>query len=371
MSTQNGELDPAPEPRRALKVGLLGCGTVGAPVASALLEEGGALEQAAGVPLELARVAVHHPGKQRPVVLPSDIVTIDPLAVAIDPSIDIVIEVMGGINPAFGCIIGALDDNKSVVTANKELLAGPGASLLDDDSSADLSFEAAACGAIPIVRTLKECRGADRIESFTGIFSGTCNFVLSRMTRSRCSFDDALAEAQRLGYAESDATADIEAFDAGAKVALLARVAFGAPVNIDSVDRKGIADIDKIRIGEAASEGYVYKLVGGARRIGSRVDAWVRPVLVPRADPMAQIEGAENAVSVQTTLGGRLRFQGQGAGGEPTAAAVLGDLVRAARRRVQRASTLPPCLASTKEALTSPHVATESGSPVVSSGTGG
>lgn len=338
-----GDTNPSLSRPEVLRVGLLGCGTVGSPVAKALLGDGRALEQATGVELELVRVAVRDPNKLRRVQLPAGIVSTDALAVAIDPAIDIVIEVMGGTEPALECILGALGDNKSVVTANKELLAGLGAQLLDDPNT-DLFFEASVCGAIPIIKTLKEYCAADRIESFTGIFSGTCNYVLSQMTRSRCSFDHALAQAQELGYAEADASADIEAFDAAAKVAVLARVAFGHQLTIDDVNRKGISGIDRTRIGEAASEGYVYKLVGGARRVESGVDAWVRPVLVARDDPLAHIGGAENAVSIKTARAGRLRLQGQGAGGDASAAAILGDVVAAARRRVQGGKVIP-CLA--------------------------
>lgn len=326
-------------PPGTLRVGLLGCGVVGSHVAKALLEDAAALERAAGARLKLTRVAVRHPRKSRSVHLPAQIVTTSALGVAIDPDVDIVVEVIGGIDPAFGAILGALSDNKAVVTANKELLAGPGAALLDD-STADLHFEASVCGAIPIVKTLKEYCAADRIEGFRGIFSGTCNFVLSRMTRSRSLFEDALAEAQRLGYAEADPGADIGAFDAAAKVAILARVAFGAPVTVDDVEREGISGIDRTRIRKAFSEGFVYKLIGEARRVGERLELWVRPHLVPRDDPLAWVDGQDNAVYIQTARGGRLRLQGPGAGGEPTAAAVLGDLVSAVRTRVRGNSVL-------------------------------
>lgn len=320
--------------RQPLRVGLLGCGTVGTPVAQALLEDRASLERAAGVRLELTRVAVRNTNRARAVTLPRAIVTTDALAVAIDPEIDIVVEVMGGTDPALGCILGALADNKSVVTANKELLAGVGVTLLDAPD-ADLAYEASVCGAIPIVRTFREYCLADRIESFTGIFSGTCNFVLSQMARANCSFDQALDKARRLGYAEADASTDVSGLDAAAKVAILARVAFGIALGIEDVDRKGIAAIDRSRVGEAASEGYVYKLLGGARRVGSGVDAWVRPVLVPRHDPLALIDGVENAVLIETGRAGRLTLQGPGAGGDATATAVLGDLVAAARWRTR------------------------------------
>lgn len=335
--------EPHVSPPEVLRVGLLGCGTVGSPVAQALLDDGDALERAAGARLELARVAVRDPNKERPVRLPPEIFTTDALAVAIDPGIDIVIEVMGGTDPALSAIVGALGDNKSVVTANKELLAGTGASLLDDPE-ADLSFEASVCGAIPIIQTLKDYCAADRIDSVSGIFSGTCNFIFSRMSERGCSFDEALFDAQQLGLAEADPSADIEARDAAAKVALLARVAFGIPITINDVNRRGISGIDRIRVRDAASEGYVYKLIGRARRVTTGIEAWVRPVLVPRDDALAKVDGPENAVVIETARAGRLMLQGPGAGGAPTAAAVLGDLVAIARRRVGRRKPIP-CVA--------------------------
>lgn len=315
-----------------LRVGLLGCGTVGSPVAKALLEDGASLARATGARLELARVAVRHPHKSRPVRLPAEIVTTDALAVAIDPGIDIVIEVIGGTDSAIGAILGALSDNKAVITANKGLLAGLGADLLDES---ELYFEAAVCGGIPIVRALKESCAGDRVVAFTGIFSGTCNFVLHRMTVSGCPLEDALAEAQRLGYAEADPAADIEGFDAAAKVAILARVAFGVPVSADDVARVGISGIDARRIADIREKGCVYRLVGQGRRTPSGVELWVRPELLSADDPLARVGGTDNAVFVTTERAGTLAFHGAGAGGEPTAAAILGDLVAAARRRVQ------------------------------------
>jgi homoserine dehydrogenase len=284
---------------------------------------------------------VRDPFKVRPVNLAPGLVTPDALAIAIDPGIDVIVEVMGGSEPAHAAILAALGDNKSVVTANKELLAGIGAGLLDDPGS-DLHYEASVCGAIPIVRTLKEYCSADRIEGFTGIFSGTCNFVLSQMTRTRCSFEEALVLAQHLGFAEADPAADIDGFDSAAKVALLARIAFSQPLTIEDVDRRGIAGIGRQEIDGASSDGLVYRLVGGARRVGERIDLWVRPELVPNDDAFARVEGTENAVFVETARAGSLRLFGTGAGGEPTAAAIVSDLITVARTRV-RARRVPVC----------------------------
>lgn len=326
-----------------MRVGLLGCGTVGTPVARALLEEADTLARAAGARLELTGVAVQHRERQRAVDLPPHLVTTDALAVAIDPSIDIVIELIGGIEPALSSIRAALGDNKAVITANKELLAGPGRDLLDDPGS-DLYFEASVCGAIPIVRALKESFAGERIDAFSGILSGTCNFVLNEITERGCSLDEAIREAQRRGYAEADPTADIEAFDAAAKVAILGRVAFGVPAGIEDVARQGIRGISRSLIAGAASQGLVCKLVGGGRRTPNSPELWVKPVFVAADDPLAHVTGAQNSVLVETSRAGRVVLNGAGAGGDPTAAAVLGDLVSAARRRAH-ASRLIPCVA--------------------------
>lgn len=344
------ELDGAPSssfggPRRRFRVGLLGCGTVGSAVAQALLQDVSALDDAAGVRCELAGVAVRDPHKSRPVDLSAHWVTTDALAVAIDPDIDIVIELIGGIEPALTSIKAALADNKIVITANKELLAGAGADLLQDLDS-DLHFEGSVCGGIPIVRAFKESLSGDRVESFTGIFSGTCNYVLSRMTERRCSFIDALTEAQHLGFAEADPAADIEAFDAAAKVAILARIAFGLPATIRDVQREGISTLERSVLAEAASQGLVCKLIGGGRRGREGVELWVKPTIISKDHELAGVGGFENAVVVETRRAGRLTFQGAGAGGHPTAAAVLGDLVTAVRRRVASGNA-SPCLAAT------------------------
>lgn len=314
-----------------LRVGLLGCGTVGSPIANALLNDSRTLTRAAGCQLELARVAVRDPHRARSVAVPGEIITTDALAVSIDPDIDVVIEVMGGVDPALACIQGALGEGKAVITANNVLLGGPGARLLDDPD-ADLYFEAAVCGAIPIVTLLKEYCAADRVESLTGIFSGTCNFVLSTMTEEHCSFEEAVRRAQALGYAGSNPSGEIEALDGAAKVALLARVAFGLPITTSDVERQGICHFDQAIVTSVAKEGFVYKLVGHAQRLGDSIDAWVGPALLPREHPFAQVSGVDNAVTIQTKRAGQLRLHGSGAGGDETAAAVLADLVSAARR---------------------------------------
>lgn len=329
---------------KAVRVGLLGCGNVGTPVARALLEESDTIERAVGAPLELTRVAVAHPGKRRDVYLLEGIVTTDALAVAIDPGLDIVIELIGGIEPSLSAISAALGDNKAVITANKELLARRG-DMLFADPGAELYFEASVCGAIPIVRALRECCAGDEIEEISGILNGTSNFILSRMGERDCSFEDALAEAHRLGLAEADPSADIEGFDAAAKVAILARIAFGFPAGIDDVHREGIAGIDRSRVRAARLEDRVFRLVARLRRRRHGFDLKVAPELLSRDHPLARIDGADNAVFVTARRAGTLAFHGTGAGGYPTAASVLSDLVAAARRRVRDRGELSPCAA--------------------------
>ena len=341
MSFVAESLDPTPQ--RPLRIGLLGCGVVGTPVAAALLDEGAGLAHAAGVRLELARVAIAHPAKPRAVALPTELVTTDAVAVAIDPDIDIVIEVIGGIDPPLAALRAALGDNKSVVTANKELLARSGCELFADPR-AEIFYEAAVCGAIPIVRSLREACAGDEITCITGILNGTSNYVLWRMTESGCSQDEAVEEARHLGYAEADHRTDIDGSDAAAKLAVLARTAFGVAAHVDDVARLGIGHIDEGAVAAATRAGLVYKLVGTARRTGTGVELSVRPTLIGADHPLARVNGADNAVLVDARKAGRLSFSGAGAGGPATASAVLGDVVAAARRRVERRSPQPACL---------------------------
>jgi homoserine dehydrogenase len=341
-SASTGEPSFSSPFREALRVGLLGCGTVGSRVAKALLEDGPALARSAGIPLELARVAVRHPEKARPVDLPPGIVTTDALSIAIDPDIDIVVEVMGGIEPALTSIKAALGDRKSVVTANKEVLAGPGAGLIDDPD-ADLHFEASVCGAVPIVRALRDSCAGDEVQEIAGIFNGTSNFMLTKM-KEGCSFDQALSEARRLGYAEADPTADIEGFDAAAKTAILSRIAFGVPIGMQDVRRCGISGIDRDRVRAAEAADRRIRLVGRARRTRSGLDLRVGPEFLEKTHPLTAVEGVRNAVLVTTRRAGVLEFHGAGAGGDATAAAVLGDVVISARRRL-RARKGPICMA--------------------------
>jgi len=267
---------------------------------------------------------------------PASVFTDDPAAVVADPDVDVVIEVMGGVEPARGLIEAALRAGKPVVTANKELIArdGPELLALAAATGVDLLFEASVAGGIPLIRPLRESLAGDRIRRVLGIVNGTTNFILTRMTEDGTTFADALAEAQRLGYAEADPTADVEGYDAAAKAAIIATIAFGAPVGPDSVYREGITQVTDDDIRSARSLGYVVKLLAVAEEVGGDIAVRVHPAMVPVQHPLASVRDAFNAVFIEADAVGELMLYGRGAGGNPTASAVLGDLVDASRNLV-------------------------------------
>ncbi len=319
-----------------VRIGLLGCGTVGAALVQLVADNGDAVAARSGLRLEVTRVAVSDISRPRAVALAPGVLTDDAAAVVSDPTIDLVVEVMGGVEPARALILTALESGKPVVTANKELLATHGAELFDAavKSGVDLLFEAAVCAAIPLMRPLRESLAGDRINRVIGIVNGITNFILTRMSESGQSFAEALAEAQSLGYAERDPTADVEGFDAAAKAAIIASVAFGIDVKVGDVYREGITGITIDDITMAARLGYVVKLLAVADSVagpgGDQVAVRVHPAMVPVAHPLAAVREAYNAVFVQGEAAGELMFYGRGAGGRPTASAVLGDVVDAA-----------------------------------------
>jgi homoserine dehydrogenase len=319
-----------------VRIGLLGCGNVGAALVELVAANGDAVAARTGLRLEVTRVAVSDVTRPREVALGPGVLTDDAAGVVADPAVDLVIEVMGGIEPARTLILTALEGGKPVVTANKELLATHGAELFDAavKSGVDLLFEAAVCAAIPLMRPLRESLAGDRINRVIGIVNGTTNFILTRMTEGGESFADALAEAQALGYAERDPTADVEGFDAAAKAAIIASVAFGVDVRVGDVYREGITGVTADDIAMAARLGYVVKLLAVADSVagpgGDQVAVRVHPAMVPVAHPLAAVRDAYNAVFVQGDAAGELMFYGRGAGGRPTASAVLGDVVDAA-----------------------------------------
>jgi len=320
-----------------VRVGILGCGHVGSALVRLIHDHADVIEARAGVPLEVARVAVAHLDKERDLPLPVRCFTDDAGAVVGDPDVDIVVEVIGGIEPARTLIVEALMGGKPVVTANKELIATHGRELFEtaEGAGVDLLFEASVAGGVPLIRPLRESLAGDRIRRVMGIVNGTTNYILTGMTEQGASFADALAEAQRLGFAEADPTADVEGFDAAAKAAIIASIAFGARVVASDVYREGITEITAEDIASARDLGYVVKLLAIAEDYDSEIAVRVHPAMVPEHHPLASVRDAFNAVFIEADAVGELMLYGRGAGGMPTASAVLGDLVDAAKNLVE------------------------------------
>jgi homoserine dehydrogenase len=326
---------------RTVKVALLGCGVVGSQVARLLHEQADDLAARVGARVELAGIAVRRLGIPRDVDLPEDLFTTDAGALVTRDDVDVVVEVIGGIEPARSLILAALEHGASVVSANKALLAEDGSTLFEaaDRAGRDLFYEAAVAGAIPILRPLRESLAGDQVTRVLGIVNGTTNFILDRMDTSGAGFDEALEEAQELGYAEADPTADVEGFDAAAKAAILASLAFHTRVTAADVHREGIAEVTASDVASAAEMGCVVKLLAICALEngpgGPAVSARVHPAMIPRTHPLASVREAFNAVFVESEAAGQLMFYGPGAGGSPTASAVMGDLVTVARNRLE------------------------------------
>ena len=329
------------ESDKPLKVAVLGCGSVGSQVVRLLGEQATDLAARVGAPVELAGVAVRRLDAQREVEVPEGLLTTDATALVTRDDIDLVVEVIGGIEPARSLILAALESGKSVVTANKALLAEDGPTLFEaaEKAGRDLYYEAAVAGAIPILRPLRESLAGDRVTRVLGIVNGTTNFILDRMDSSGAGFAEALEEAQELGYAEADPTADVEGFDAAAKAAILASLAFHSRVTASDVHREGIAEVTAADVQSAREMNSVVKLLAICElretdEGQSAVAVRVHPAMIPRSHPLASVREAFNAVFVESEAAGQLMFYGPGAGGSPTASAVLGDLVTVARNRL-------------------------------------
>ena len=331
---------------RTLKVALLGCGNVGAQVARILLEDAEMLASRAGARLELAGIAVRNIDAPREVELPRGLFTTDAETLVKDA--DLVIELMGGIEPARTLILAAMRNGACVVTGNKALVAKDGPTLHEeaDKAGVQLSYEAAVAGAIPILRPIRDSLSGDRITRVLGIVNGTTNFILDQMDSTGAQFADALAQAQRLGYAEADPTADVEGHDAASKAAILASLSFHTRFSLDDVYCEGISSVTAADIAAAKDAGFVIKLLAIAEKLevapgtetgtetadgSTGVSVRVHPTLLPREHPLAAVHGAFNAVFIEAENAGELMFYGQGAGGKPTASAVMGDLISAAR----------------------------------------
>jgi homoserine dehydrogenase len=326
-----------------LKVALLGCGTVGSAVLRRLEEQAADLTARIGRPVEVAGVAVRRPDRHPDV--PAHLLTTDAHGLVTRPDVDLVVEVIGGIEPVRSLLMAAFEAGKSVVSANKALLADEGGELHAAAAKAgvDLYYEAAVAGAIPLLRPLRESLAGDQLRRVVGIVNGTTNYILSRMAETGHGFTEALAEATELGYAEADPTADVDGFDAAAKAAILASLAFHTSVTAADVYREGISAVTSTDVARAAEIGCTVKLLAICERVpgngdsdgeGDSVAVRVHPAMIPTSHPLAAVGGAFNAVFVEAEAAGQLMFYGQGAGGDATASAVLGDLVAVARNRV-------------------------------------
>ncbi len=323
------------ESKQALRVALLGCGVVGSAVARLLTDNAADLCARVGVPLEVVGIAVRRAGRDRSEA------GVDPRLFTTDAAelvtrADVVVEVIGGIEPARSLILRAMEHGASVVTANKALLAEDGPTLYAAaaQNGVDLYYEAAVAGAIPLLRPLRESLVGDDVCLVLGIVNGTTNYILDKMDTTGASFDDALEQAQALGYAEADPTADVEGFDAAAKAAILASLAFHSRVAGQDVHREGITEVSAADVAAAREMGCVVKLLAICERTDSGISVRVHPAMIPRSHPLAGVGDAFNAVFVEADAAGQLMFYGRGAGGDPTASAVLGDIVAVAQHRV-------------------------------------
>jgi len=318
-----------------VRVAVLGGGTVGSALVELLLTRSEELAVQSGARLEIAGIAVHDLSRPRPGHVPVELLTSDAAALAADPSVDIVVELIGGIEPASTLVTAALTAGKPVVTANKALLAsqaGIGLRSLARRQGVDLLYEAAVAGAVPLVRVLRESLTGERIHRVMGIVNGTTNFILTRMAEQGADYAEVLSEAQSLGLAERDPTADVEGHDAAAKAAILAGVAFGYDVPVDQVACEGITAVRTLDVAFAQRSGFVVKLLAVVERVGDdEVSVRVHPAMVPTAHPLAGVRDAFNAVFIEGEAAGEVMLYGQGAGGIPTASAVLGDLIDATR----------------------------------------
>jgi len=322
----------------SLGIGLIGCGTVGSGVARLLLEQSERLAARAGRPLQLRRVLVRDPAKNRGLDLPRELITTDLKKIAADPTIDVAVELVGGVNWAKQAVLDLLSAGKDVVTANKALLADHGAEIFDAARrhARTVAFEASVAGGIPIIAALSQSLAANQIIALQGILNGTCNFILTGMSEEGRDYAAALAEAQRLGYAEADPSLDVDGTDAAHKLAILAQIAFGVAVTGSSIDRRGIVGIQNLDIRYAGELGYTIKLLAEAWLNEQELALHISPVLLRHSTPLAQVRGAYNAIQVVGDAVGDTLYYGKGAGQMPTASAVVADLIDLAVGRAQR-----------------------------------
>jgi homoserine dehydrogenase len=335
-----------PHPAPTVRVALLGCGNVGGSLAEILLTHQDDVAARTGIHLEVVGIAVANPDKPRPAAIDTTLIGTDAAALVARDDVDVVVELIGGLHPAHELVEAALRGGKPVVTGNKALLATAGAELAEvaADAGVDLLYEAAVAGAIPVIRPLRESLAGEQIVRVIGIVNGTTNYILTRMEEEGASYADVLAEAQTLGLAERDPTADVDGHDAAAKAAILAALAFGSDVVDADVHREGISGLDAADVTYASRLGYSVKLLAIAELVdgGPEVSVRVHPAMVPKTHPLASVRGAFNAVFVEGAASGELMLYGRGAGGAPTASAMLGDLVDASRNLLAGAPAPAP-----------------------------
>lgn len=330
---------------KVIKIGLLGLGTVGRGAYRILTANAENIRRKTGARLEVARVLVRDSKKDRGIFIPPGLLTEDYRDVVENPEIEIVVEVMGGVSPTLEYSLAALKNGKSLVTANKDMVALHGRELFEAAAAggADVFFEGSVGGGIPIIRPLKHCLAANRITKLMGIINGTTNYILSKMTAEGASFEQALAQARAHGYAEADPRADIEGLDAARKLAILASIAFNSRVSLEDVYVEGIGRITARDIAYAGELNYVIKLLGIARETAEGIEARVHPTLIPRLHPLASVNGVFNAIYVQGDVVGNTMFYGRGAGEMPTGSAVVADIMEAAKNRLHRVAGLEGC----------------------------
>ena len=331
--------------KKAIGIGLLGMGTVGRGVYRIITGNNTGIEQKVGAPIEIKKILVRDIAKDRGIVLGEGILTSDVRDIINNPEIDIVVEVMGGINPALEYSLKALERGKSVVTANKDMMAAHGKELFEtaEANGCDVLFEASVAGGIPIIRPLKECLAANRIRQIIGIINGTTNYMLTRMSREGCDFQSALKEAQALGYAEADPSADVEGYDAARKLDILASIAFNTRVSLNDVHIEGITRITAEDIAYASELNYTVKLLGIAKESEEGIEVRVHPALLPKNHPLANVDDVYNAIFVTGDAVGDVMFFGRGAGEMPTASAVASDVMNAARNLIKKVPGIISC----------------------------
>ena len=332
-------------PERHIKVGILGCGIVGGGTYQILSGNADEIARRVGAPVTVTAIADIDWDREREFDVPPGIRTTDGAAVCADPDIDIVVETIGGVGIAKDLVMAAIMHGKSVVTSNKELMAKFGDEILDAarEKRVDVEFEGAVGGVIPIIRSLKESLEAGKIQRIVGIVNGTTNYILTKMSQEGLQFADVLAQAQELGYAEQDPTADVDGIDSQNKIAILAAIAFGHRVNVQDVYREGISRISPIDIEYARRMGYVVKLLAVAGLCNGEIELRVHPAFVPNDHPLASVSGVFNAIFVQGEACGDVMLYGKGAGDMPTGSAVAGDIIDCARNILRGAQGRVPC----------------------------